>query len=167
MTIRLRNGTLVVLRPIRPEDKALLARGVERFSERTAYRRFLGPKDHLTAAELRYLIEIDLVDHYAIVAVHADDPQRLAGVGRWVRGPADREAAEMAIVVADDLQGQGLGTRLGRALAESARQHGIKRFTATMLAENVPVRRLFAHLAEHLEGERDGSVYELTADLAA
>jgi hypothetical protein len=79
--------------------------------------RFLGPKDHLTLAELRYLTEIDYVDHYAVVAVAADDPRELLGVGRWVRDPARPFAAELAIAVGDCYQGRGLGTALGEALS--------------------------------------------------
>jgi GNAT superfamily N-acetyltransferase len=165
--LRLNNGTDVVVRPIRPDDKARLVAGLARLSPRSARMRFLAPKTRLTTAELRYLTEIDFVDHYALVAVRADDPQCLAGVGRWVRDRDRRDAAEIAIVVADELQGQGLGLALGEALGDAARTRGIARFTGLTLAENTAAQRLFARMSSSVLLRLDGSTYELTAELAA
>ena len=167
MDLRLRNGTDVVIRPIRPDDKALLARGMAALSPHSARLRFLGPKNHLTLAELRYLTEIDQVDHYALVAVLADDPSSMAGVGRWVRDAEHPDAAEVAVVVGDCYQGQGLGTQLGIALADGARGLGVGRFTATMLPENTAAQRLFAHISGRLSTRLHSGTYELVADLAA
>jgi RimJ/RimL family protein N-acetyltransferase len=163
----LRNGTRVLIRPIRPDDKALLARGMASLSPRSARLRFLAPKNRLSVAELRYLTEVDHVDHYALVAVLADDPTTLAGVGRWVRDAVHPDRAEVAVVVGDCHQGQGLGTTLGIALADGARALGVGRFTATMLPENVAAQRLFAHISGRLTRRVDGGNYELVADLAA
>ena len=167
MDLRLNNGIDVVIRPIRSGDKALLSNGVARLSQRTARMRFLGPKNRLTSAEQRYLTEIDYVDHYALVAVWADDPGRLAGVGRWVRDAEHPDRAEVAVVVGDCYQGQGLGTALGIALADAARALGIGRFTAIMLPENTAAQRLFAHISGRLSTRLHGGNYELVADLAA
>ena len=136
-------------------------------SPRSARLRFLAPKNHLTLRELRYLTEVDHVDHYALVAVLADDPTTMAGVGRWVRDVEHRDAAEVAVVVGDCHQGQGLGTALGVALADGARALGIARFTAIMLPENTAARRLFAHISGHLTTRFDAGTYSLVADLAA
>jgi RimJ/RimL family protein N-acetyltransferase len=165
--LRLRNGTEVFVRPIRPGDKALLVRGMAELSPRSARLRFLAPKNHLTLAELRYLTEIDDVDHFALVAAFTDDPRRLAGVGRWVRDIEHPDAAEVAVVVGDCLQRKGLGTALGEALADAARARGIARFTAVMLPENTAAQRLFAHISGRLSARVSGGTYELVADLAA
>ncbi len=165
--LRLADGTELVVRPIEPGDAALLAAGVDALSDETLRRRFLAPKHGLTVAELRYLTDVDFIDHHAVVAVHADDPRRLAGVARWVREADDPEAAEMAIVIADELQGLGLGTALGRVLSDSALRHGVKRFTATMLAENVAARRMFARISHELRTHVEHGTLELEADLAA
>ena len=95
--------------------------GWRRSRRESARLRFLAPKNRLSLAELRYLTEVDHVDHYALVAVLADDPTTMAGVGRWVRDREHPDAAEVAIVVGDCHQGQGLGTPLGTALADGAR----------------------------------------------
>jgi len=136
-------------------------------SPRSARLRFLAPKNRFSLAELRYLTEVDHVDHYALVAVLADDPTTMAGVGRWVRDREHPDAAEVAIVVGDCHQRLGLGTALGTALADGARALGIARFNAVMLPENTAAQRLFAHISGHLSTRFDGGTYELVADLAA
>ena len=163
----LRNGTRVVIRPITGDDKALLARGMAALSAQSARLRFLAPKNRLSLAELRYLTEVDQVDHYALVAVLADDPTTMAGVGRWVRDREHPDAAEVAVVVGDCYQRQGLGTALGIAVADGARAQGIVRFSALMLPENAAAQRLFAHISGRLSTRVDRGTYELVADLAA
>ena len=136
-------------------------------SPQSARLRFLAPKNRLSLAELRYLTEVDHVDHFALVAVLADDPTTMAGVGRWVRDRDHPDAAEVAVVVGDCYQRQGLGTALGTALADGARALGIARFNAVMLPENIAARRLFAHISGRLSTRVDGGTYELVVDLAA
>ncbi len=123
MTLRSSAGfPEILLRRITPEDKDALVAGLGLLSERSVYQRFLAPKPRLTSSELRYLTEVDFLDHYALVAVLARSPEVLVGVGRWVRCTESPTDAEIAIVVADDLQGRGVGTQLGRALTEAARR---------------------------------------------
>jgi RimJ/RimL family protein N-acetyltransferase len=168
VALRLHNGTEVTIRPIRPDDKALLAAAVERLSPRSARMRFLAPKTRLTTAEQRYLTEIDFVDHYALVAILTDDdPRPLVGVGRWVRDADDPQAAEIALLVSDRFQRQGLGIALGKALKDAARARGIRRFTGVTLTENEAALRLLAHLSNCLRTRVEGATYELVADLAA
>jgi GNAT superfamily N-acetyltransferase len=167
MYARLRDGTLLLVRPIRPADKALLEAGMTRLSTETLTRRFLSPKRHLSAGELRYLTEVDGHDHVAYVAVLAEHPRHLIAVGRWVRLRDDPEAAEVAIVVADGWQRRRVGSLLGATLADEARFRGIRRFTATMQADNVPAHRLMEKLTDRLERRPEGATDELVADLAA
>src|SRR3954447_12197729 len=158
----------LLLRRITPEDKDALVAGLGRLSDRSVYQRFLSPKPRLSSSELRYLTEVDFVDHYALVAVLAQAPDVVVGVGRWGRSAEAPGDAEIAIVIADDLQGRGVGTALGRALADAATQRGITRFTATMLPSNRAAHRLFARLSHQLETRRHaGGVDELSAPLAA
>src|SRR4051794_20929256 len=103
--------------------------------------RFLTAKPRLTSAELRYLTELDGLDHYALIAVLAERPDLLAGVARFVRSADDPLAAEVAVVVGDPLQGKGLGRTLGLRLADAARARGVRRFTATMLSDHVAAPR--------------------------
>lgn len=164
---QLADGTRVHLRPIRIDDKRLLSDAFERLSPETARRRFLAPKRRLTGAELRYLTEIDGADHVAVLAVLADRPDVIVGVGRFVRLAEDPETAEVAIVVGDAWQHQGLGRHLGTVLADLARERGIRRFSATLLSDNVAAHRLFATISDRLRGRHSHGVEELVADLAA
>jgi RimJ/RimL family protein N-acetyltransferase len=163
------DGAPVVIRPIRPDDKGMLSDGLRRLSPQSAQRRFLTPKRSFSRAELRYLTEVDGRDHVALVAENPVDPvRRLIAVARFVRLQDDPEAAEVAVTVADEWQGRGLGSLLGRHVAHSARNRDIRRFTATMQSDNVPAHRLMAKLTNHLEQRHVGSgVDELVLDLAA
>ena len=73
----------------------------------------------------------------------------------------------MAIVVGDPFQGHGLGRELGRRLADEARDHGVARFTATLLGDNVAAHRLFHTISDRLEGRVEGGTRVLTAEIAA
>src|SRR3954447_8292598 len=157
----------LLLRRITPEDKDALVAGLGRLSDRSVYQRFLSPKPRLSSSELAYLTEVDFVDHYALVAVLAQSPDVVVGVGRWVRSAEVPTDAEIAIVIADDLQGRGVGTELGRALADAARERGIERFTASMLPTNVAAHRLFAKIATQLQWTREHGVDEMVAPLIA
>jgi acetyltransferase len=157
----------ILLRPIRPQDKDALVAGLGHLSDRSVYQRFLSPKPRLTSSELRYLTEVDFVDHYALVATLARCPDVVVGVGRWVRSQDARGDAEIAVVVADDLQGRGVGTQLGTALTAAARERGVQRFTASMLPTNRAAHRLFAKIASELQLTRRPGVDELVAELVA
>jgi RimJ/RimL family protein N-acetyltransferase len=165
---RLPDGTQVLIRPIRPDDKHFLEEGLHRLSETSVQRRFLTPKPRFSRAELRYLTEIDGHDHMALVAENPAAPARaILAVARYVRLPDDPEAAEVAIVVVDDWQRRGLGTLLVEELAPRARARGVRRFTATMASDNTPAHRLMARLSRHSEEHVHGAVTEMVLDLAA
>ena len=166
---RLPDGAPVVIRPIRPDDKGLLSDGLRRLSPQSAQRRFLTPKRSFSRTELRYLTEVDGRDHVALVAEYPCYPmRRLIAVARFVKLSDRPAAAEVAVTVADEWQGRGLGSLLGEHLAHLARNRGITRFTATMASENRPAHRLMAKLTEHLEQHHvGGGVDELELDLAA
>lgn len=167
MIVTLRNGTRVLIRHIRPADKAALAESHSKLSDETRRLRYLVPKPRLTSTELRYFTEVDGRDHVALVATLVDDPGAIVAVGRFVRLADDPLTAEFAIVVADELQGAGLGTELAQRLAGEARLRGVRRFSATILSENVAVRRLLEHISHGLAGGHVGAVQELVAELAA
>ena len=168
MNVELSDGTELLIRPIRPSDKALLAAGLTRLSEVSRQRRFLSPKTRFTAAELRYLTEVDGRDHYAIVAVTPGWDGDVVAVGRWVRLASNPLDAEAAIVVCDALQNRGLGKLLARMLADAARTRGIQRIHATMSSTNAPALALMRVIAERLsDGGHDHGVHEVVADLAA
>jgi RimJ/RimL family protein N-acetyltransferase len=166
MYASLSDNTLIFTREIRPSDKERLLYGLQHLSEESVHKRFLGPKPSLSAAELRYLTEVDGDDHYAIVAVPAGEEERIVAVARYVRLEPGGEDAEAAITVCDELQGKGLGSLLARLISDAARERGVKRITASIASDNKAALRLMAHIDQRLTGTRVGSsVTELVAQL--
>ncbi len=158
----LRDGSRVLVRPVRGTDAGLLAEGFARLSERSRRLRFLGQKEELSAGELRFYTDVDHRDHEALVAL---DPVsgRAAGVARYVRDAGDPQAAEIALTIADERQGRGLGTALLARLCDRARQEGIGRFTAAVSYDNVPMGMLLRSV-DAVETHRGFGVveYEIT-----
>jgi GNAT superfamily N-acetyltransferase len=155
------------IRPIAPDDKELLARGLSQLSLESIRKRFLAAKPRFTASELRYLTEVDGVNHIALVAVLAGDPDQLVAVARCVRLPDRPDTAEMAVVVGDPFQGQGVGRAITNVLADAAVGAGIRRFAATMAGDNEAARRLMHTFARRLdEGRISGGVREVLVELA-
>jgi GNAT superfamily N-acetyltransferase len=154
----------IQIRPIRPADRAPLAEGFERLGEESRYRRFLVPHGRLTPAELRYLTEVDHHDHEALVAIDAASGRGI-GVARYVRLSDHPDAAEVAVAVADDWQGQGIGTQLMNALADRARAEGVSRFTALALASNPAILALLRDLGDVEVVDRQSGTIELSIAL--
>lgn len=136
-----RDGTVVRLRPIRPDDDARLVAFHAGLSPRSVYLRFFSVHPLLSAAEVHRFTHVDYVDRLALVA-EVDD--RLVAVGRYDRLPGT-STAEIAFVVDDAFQSQGLGTLLVDELAAAARRHGITEFQADTLADNVLMVDVFHH----------------------
>ena len=158
----LRDGSAVLIRPVRGTDAALLADGFARLSAASRQMRFLGVKKALSAAELRYFTDVDHHDHEALGALDQADG-RGVGIARYIRDASDPQAAEIAITIVDDWQGRGLGTELLARLSDRARQEGICRFTALADAANVAVAALLRNAGARLARRGRGTVeYEIT-----
>ena len=162
----LRDGSRVKVRPVRRSDAGLLLRGFERLSEESRYRRFLCSMPELSESMVRYLTDVDHHDHEAVVAL---DPGTGEGVGvaRYVRDSAEPTRAEAAVTVIDDWQGRGLGTLLLELMAVRAREEGINRFTALMLASNDEMMGLLESLGPVRVVDREAGTVEVEAPLPA
>jgi GNAT superfamily N-acetyltransferase len=157
--VTLRDESEVVVRPIRAADKGAIADGLARMSERSRYQRFLTPVESFTAADLRYLTEVDHHDHEALIAFDSVTGDGV-GVARFVR-LADGTSAEAAITVIDDWQGRGLGSALANLLAERAREEGVARFISLLLASNRQMLDLLASLGPAREVSRHDATVEI------
>jgi RimJ/RimL family protein N-acetyltransferase len=163
----------ITIREIRADDHDRLRDHHERLSPESRYRRFLAAKPRLTSADARYLVEIDGCDHFALVATVPDGEattegpgERIVAVARFIRLPDNREVAELAIVVNDDFQGQGMGAELINRLAAAAVQRGVRRFRATMLSDNLAIHRLLDGLAAGpVQRRRLGGLSEMEFEL--
>jgi len=161
---RLSDGTDVRLRLLRASDRDKLAAGFRRLSPQSRYRRFFSPMPKLSDRMLRQLTETDDWDRLAIIAEPiAEDDAGALGVARYARLRDSPETAEASVAVIDEMQRKGLGRLLLTTLVEAARERGIHRFRAIILAENEAGKLLLHSLDEHATARiEDGlRVYEL------
>jgi len=156
--VDLESGEHVKIRAIRPDDKERLLGLFHMLSPRSVYSRFLFRKKDITARELAFFTEVDFRSHVALVAtLGEDDGETIIGVGRYIvseeNGGSDR--AEIAIAVADEHQGHGIGMELLKHLAIIAEEAGLGRFEAIVHSGNAPMLRLFEHSGFTVEEEPD------------
>jgi RimJ/RimL family protein N-acetyltransferase len=155
--VHLETGLELLLRPLRDDDKRLLAQAFERLSPETRYRRFFSPLQSLSETDLRYLTEVDHHNHEAIAAVNPENGM-IVGVARFVRSD-DPTEAEVAVVVGDPWQGHGVATVLLQRLVGRAREEGIDHFVALVMSDNTEALEVFKHLApggSHLRPSASG-----------
>ena len=163
-TLLVADGTWLLLRPIGSDDRDQLAALLTRFSPESRYRRFLSPKPEVTPQEIERLANVDHTNHEAIGAIDPRDGS-IVGVGRYVRYPDRPTTADLAVEVADELQGMGIGTTLARCVVHRARANGFALLTATTLWENRPARALLRRLEFRARASHDG-VIELELELS-
>ncbi|MFD8496048.1 GNAT family N-acetyltransferase [Amycolatopsis sp. NPDC059657] len=137
--VELADGRVVTIAPLTPGDAPELAEAIRHADPETLYRRFCGPPPKVTPKLLKYLTELDFERRYALVA-RDQDGQGVA-IARY-EATKEPGVAEVAVVVAPGWRHAGLATALVRLLAEAALVRGFDRFTATYLADNIPVAEL-------------------------
>jgi acetyltransferase len=150
--ITLRDGTPILVRPMRPEDVELEKRFFERLSERSRFQRFMQHLQQLPPKMLARFTQLDYDRELALVALHGDE---FVAVGRYAPNP-DGETAEFALVVADEWQGRGLGRILLERLREEARKAGYKALYGNIMEANHEMLELARRLGFTQEG-RDGA----------
>jgi acetyltransferase len=142
-TVKLLDGRLVMLRPIRPEDAPLLQEGFARLSTQTIYMRFLQTLTALSDKQAQQFANVDYKEHMAIVgAVQEEGVERLVAVARYgtITGSVPG-LAEAAIIVRDDYQGVGLGKMLMKQLLQYGTKHGVHELVATVHSTNSRILR--------------------------
>lgn len=156
----LKDGSHVWIRPIRPDDEAGLIALFHRLSGATVYQRFFAPFHRLPSDWYRGFANVDYQRRLALVAERdAADGPTLIGVARYEATEEEPETAEVAVVVEDAWQGDGLGTRLLEDLLRAGEARGRPRFRAYVLAENRRMLALVHRVAAVERSEiRDGVV---------
>jgi RimJ/RimL family protein N-acetyltransferase len=134
--IVLRDGTTAQIRPARPKDRAQIEAFYAGLSDQSLYLRFHRRLDELPADQIQDEVEPDFVDKFTLVAIHEG---RIIAVGTCERLSGQAEKAGLSFTVEDSHQGQGVATHLLNGLAAIARDNGIERFEADVLAENQPM----------------------------
>jgi len=158
---RLKDGTPVTIRPIRPEDEPLMVQFHATLSERSVYLRYFCSLSLRTRVEHERLVRICFPNYehgFALVA-DRENPQtgkhEILGVGRF--SAIDDDEAEVAVLVSDQWQGRGLGMELVAAVIRVAREEKFQRLSAEILRDNLATQVLFKKAGFHLKLMNDPS----------
>lgn len=147
----MKNGTEVTLRPIRSEDEPLMVNFHQALSDRSVYMRYFYSLSLSSRVAHDRLVRICFVDYdreMAIVADHRDiksGQHRILGVGRLVKSHA-RNEGEVAVLVTDSCQNQGLGMELFRRVIQVARDEKLSRIYAEILPDNFAMKKIAKNL---------------------
>jgi RimJ/RimL family protein N-acetyltransferase len=160
----LRDGRSFKIRALRPDDRDGLLAAVGRTSADSLYRRFFSPRRGFTEEQIAYFVNVDFVSHVALVAALEEDGRPvIIGGGRYIL--VEPGKAEVAFVVVDQYQGQGVGAALMRHLARIARDAGLEELIAEVLADNVSMLRVFQKSGLRLSTTREAGVVHVALQL--
>ena len=161
---QLRDGRPVKIRALRPDDRADMLVAIGRTSTQSLQRRFFAPKKGFSEREMTFFLDIDFDSHVALVAqVDEDGRPAIVGGGRYILVQPGQ--AEIAFIVVDAYQGQGIGTILMRHLAVLARDAGLKELVAEVLPENTAMLKLFKKFGFRTDSKKSPQVVHLTLQL--
>src|ERR1700733_6527001 len=132
--VTLRSGDVIRIRQVRPGDAPALARAYANLGEQSLYRRFFTVMPELPDATLKAAVEVDHVNHEALVALPVLSAE-IIGECRFIRLPDQPDTAEIGVTVVDAWQGRGLGSALLARLSERAAEAGIEHFTVTFTTD--------------------------------
>jgi acetyltransferase len=166
----MKNGTVVTMRPIRPEDEPAMVKFHETLSDRSVYLRYFHSLSLSSRVSHDRLVRICFVDYdreVAIVADHLDAKtgrRRILGVGRLVKSHTKNEG-EVAVLVSDECQHQGLGTELFRRVIQVARDEKLARIDAEMLPDNLSMKKIAKKLGFRSQAADDPTSLRAVLDL--
>jgi acetyltransferase len=163
-TWKMKNGDAVTIRPIRPEDEPLLIRLHQALSERSVYLRYFQPLKLSQRTAHERLTRICFIDYdremvLVVERKNNEGQPEVIAIGRLSKLRGGGNEAELAVLVDDRYQGQGMGTELYRRLVAVARDEKLKRVVSTILAENREMRAICQKLGFRLESDmEDGTI---------
>ena len=167
---RLRDGTPVTIRPIRPEDEPLMVKFHATLSERSVYLRYFFSLSLSTRVEHERLVRICFGSYdrgFALVADHKNPEtgaHEILGVGRF--SAIDRAEAEAAVLVSDRWHRLGLGTELLSGVARVARAEKFQRLSGEILRDNLATQAIFKKVGFKLSSTEDPSSVSALLDLS-
>ena len=154
------NGRRVEIRAQRVSDRAGLREALLQMSEEARYRRFFAPKRSFTQKEVDFYLNIDFVNHVALVVVLDG---AIIGGGRYILSEPGR--AEVAFSVDDEHQGQGIASAVMRHLIAIARAGGLTELYAEVLPDNAPMLKVFGRCGLPMRKTREGGVVHVALAL--
>jgi RimJ/RimL family protein N-acetyltransferase len=168
---RLRDGTPVVIRAVRDDDRARIVRAFHELEPESVYTRLFSYRKELTQEDLDRLAGANFVDSVVLVVAKEGgdgDEILLGGVSYYARTAADgARVAEIAFTIEEDYQGQGLASKLLQLAVDIARSQGIARLEADVLAGNAAMLGVFRHSGLALTETAQEDVIHVEMDLGA
>jgi acetyltransferase len=166
----LRDGTPIVFRPIRPEDETLMVKFHETLSDRSVYLRFFHSEKLSSRVAHERLVRQCFIDYDREMALvverhnRSDGGHEIIAVGRLKKVPETKDV-ELAALVTDLYQYQGLGTELVRRLIEVAREEKYERIVANVLPENDAMRTVVERLGFRVNPTEDAEIFSAVFEL--
>jgi acetyltransferase len=161
----MRDGTPVLLRPMKPEDEPLVSNFLGRCSEETIYFRYFRLIKKWTHEMLIRFTQNDYDREMGLMAIgQPPGPEIMMGVSRLVM-ETNRETAEFAVIVADPWQGKGLGPKLVEEVIVIARKRGVKLLWGEVLATNQPMLDMVKRLGFSLTRQTESQTFRVEMDL--
>ena len=165
-TFRLKSGTDIFVRPVRPSDAQLMIDLFDDLSPETIYLRFFSPIKRISRSMLIKLTQIDYDREIALIAFTGSEQERkILGVARIIFLPDGRHA-EFAIVLSDAWQGKGIGKKLLHHALVCAASYGIEEVWGPVISSNTGMLRLGEQLGFHIERDTDTSEYRISIELS-
>lgn len=164
--IVLKDGTPVLLRPIRPSDATLKQHLFYALSKESVTTRFLGSLKAMPMKRVWPYVTVDYENEMAIVAtIEEGGVETMIGIGSYVKIPRT-ETAEVSFLVRDDWQNKGLGTHLLNYMIEIASSKGIKSLIAWVSVNNPRMMHLFRKCGRPMRYKVEGDLYHVVIDLS-
>ena len=165
----MKNGSEVTLRPIRPEDEPLMVKFHQTLSDRSVYLRYFYSLSLSSRVAHDRLVRICFVDYDREIAIVAESrdatgQRRILGVGRLVKSHA-RNEGEVAVLISDECQHQGLGTELFRRVIQIARDEKLSRVDAEILPDNLAMKKIAKKLGFRSQAAADPTSVRAVLDL--
>ena len=170
VTDTLKDGTTVTIRGIRRDDSAKVVEAFTNLGRESIYTRFFTYKRHLSETELRQVTDVDF-DHVValVVTTRTENGETIVAEGRYVTDDAPRpcRTAEVAFTTEENYQGRGIARLLLRHLVRIARENGVSRLEANVLAGNQPMLTVFRRSGLSIQQRSEGGVVYVTLLLPA
>jgi RimJ/RimL family protein N-acetyltransferase len=160
---QLRDGRPIHIRALKPDDEADMLVAMHRTHKESLRRRFFAVRRELSRKEIDFFMHVDFVHHVALVATLDSDPHQIIGGCRYIM--SEPGSAEVAFVVVDAYQGQGIGTMLTRHLVGVAREAGLKELEADVLPENTAMLKVLGQFGFKPGHGDDPQIVHLTLTL--
>lgn len=169
---QLRDGTQVLVRAVRADDRPRIVRAFHELDPASVYTRLFSYRKELTDADLDRVAGVDFVDAVVFVVAKSGaadgDEVLIGGVSYYARTLQDgARVAEIAFTIEEDYQGLGLARRLLALAATVARGQGIVRLEAEVLPVNHAMLSVFRHSGLPLTERIDDDVVHVEMDLRA